>query len=81
MSPNQSIGWALCGTVQAVFTRSRSAGISWNPWRLLPHLLPHELADLSTCPEQAQGTWLPDDAWPLRSIPGGGASGDSSTSE
>ena len=35
---------------------------------------------LWTCPEQAQGSWLPDDAWPLRSIGGGGGSGDSSTS-
>jgi hypothetical protein len=29
-------------------------------------------------PGQAQGSWLPDDAWPLRSIDGGW--GDSSTS-
>jgi len=32
------------------------------------------------CPEQAQGSWFPDDPWPLSSIPGGGDSGDSSTS-
>lgn len=56
------------------------------------HLADHRITDQAQHPPrrvraasaaanlgQAQGSLLPDDAWPLPSIPGGGGSGDSST--
>ena len=40
MSPNQGSAGPRGARFQAVFARSRSAGIGWDLWGLLPHLLP-----------------------------------------
>src|SRR4051794_33475457 len=42
MSPSQGSRLTTWGTVSSGFRESRSAGIGWNLWGMLPHLLPQE---------------------------------------